>query len=268
MNSYENLLNVLLTSKQANERTEAYKKLNHDMKISLREIAAKLGTYTNKVRREFKKLGIESLDKSEIQTELLRSGKVKHPTEGKELTDSTKEKISSKIAKSWEDHPERREIIGEKAKERWEKMSPAERASSLSKASDAIRESAKDGSRLEKYLKKGLYEAGYVSIAHKVGVLPKQKLEFDLYINELGLIIEVDGPSHFKPIWGQKTLEKNKERDKQKAGVALSYGMKLIRVKQTKNFSQFYFKHLLDELVKLVDDIKNKRKSENYFEIE
>ncbi len=268
MNNYENSLEVLRTSKNEDSREESYRYLNNELKISLREIAAKLGTYTNKIRREFKKLGIVPLDKSEIQTELLKSGKVKHPTEGKVLSEYTKNKISDKIAKSWEEHPERRENVGERAKERWENMSTAERAISLGKASDAIRETAKHGSKLEKYLKEGLFNHGYASVAHKVGVLPKQKLEFDLYISELGLIIEVDGPSHFKSIWGQKTLDKNKERDKQKAGLALSYGMKFIRVKQKKNYSQFYFRSLLTQLLELVDKIESKKVSGNYFEIE
>jgi very-short-patch-repair endonuclease len=267
MNKLENLLTTIKTSKSECSLYSAYKELNHEHKLSLREIASLLGTYPNKVRREFKKLGITCLDKSEIQKELLESGKVNHPTKGKNLSDEVKEKISNKIAESWKEKPKNREIVSTKAKERWGGMTKTEKREALGKASDAIRVSAKEGSKLERFIKDGLYNHGYVSIAHKVGVLRNEDLEFDLYIRELGLVIEIDGPSHFEPIWGSEVLKKNQKRDREKAGLALANGLKFLRVKQTRNYSQFYFRGLLAKVIEVVDNIKSGNTKDNYFEV-
>ena len=42
------------------------------------------------------------------------------------------------------------------------------------------------------------------------------RLEIDLYVTDLQTAIEVDGPSHFEPVWGEENLIKNQRSDKQK----------------------------------------------------
>ena len=51
---------------------------------SFSDIAEQLGTYTNKVVRAAKKLGIQPRDKSQAQKLALESGRHDHPTKGKE----------------------------------------------------------------------------------------------------------------------------------------------------------------------------------------
>ena len=62
-------------------------------------------------------------------------------------------------------------------------------------------------------------------------IIPKENLEVDLYIPELNTIIEIDGPSHFFPIWGQEKLEKQMNADLRKSGTLLSKGYAILRVK-------------------------------------
>ena len=73
---------------------------------------------------------------------------------------------------------------------------------------DAIRKSAKEGSKLEKFFQEKLSQAGFNVRMHVV-TIPAENLEIDLYIPDLKTIIEVDGPSHFLPIWGEDKLQKS-----------------------------------------------------------
>ena len=52
-----------------------------------------------------------------------------------------------------------------------------------------------------------------------------------MYIPELKTIIEVDGPSHFLPIWGEERLQKQVNADLRKSGSLLSRGFVVIRIK-------------------------------------
>ena len=50
-------------------------------------------------------------------------------------------------------------------------------------------------------------------------------------IIKLKTIIEIDGPSHFLPIWGEQRLQKQINADLRKSGSLLSKGFVVIRVK-------------------------------------
>jgi very-short-patch-repair endonuclease len=52
-----------------------------------------------------------------------------------------------------------------------------------------------------------------------------------MYIPSLKTIIEVDGPSHFLPIWGEEKLRKQIKADVNKTGLILSKGYVIIRIK-------------------------------------
>ena len=86
---------------------------------------------------------------------------------------------------------------------------------------------------------------------------------------ELGVAIEVDGPSHFEPIWGQEALERTQKSDKQKNGLILYSGLVLIRIAQKKNISEKYKRELMLSLRNNLEEISVKYPSrENrYIEI-
>jgi very-short-patch-repair endonuclease len=87
-------------------------------------------------------------------------------------------------------------------------------------------------------------------------VLKNSRLEIDLFVKQLRTAIEIDGPSHFRPVWGEKNLLRNKKSDKQKTGLILSQGFVLIRVKQDKRTSQRYFREVLDSILNILSGIK------------
>ena len=71
---------------QDSEKLFLLKEAYSNEKMSWIQIANALGTYPNKIRREAKRLGIQSRTKSTAQKEALKSGRSLHPTEGKALT--------------------------------------------------------------------------------------------------------------------------------------------------------------------------------------
>jgi len=195
------------------------------------QIAEELNTYPNKIRRVLIKHGVEIKDRSAAQKLALKKGRSKHPTDGIKRTEETKVKISSKLVKHWSNlddkEKERRSL---ESKKRWHNMSKDKQLEIRSKATEAIRTSAVEGSKMEKHIADKIRDLGYKVELHKK-IIPKENLEVDLYIPELNTIIEVDGPSHFYPIWGQEKLEKQINADLRKSGALLSKGFAILRVK-------------------------------------
>ena len=100
-------------------------------------------------------------------------------------------------------------------------------------------------------------------------MLLNERLHIDLFLPDMATAIEVDGPSHFEPVWGEEALLRTQKADQQKTGLLLSNGFVLIRVKQQKGLSEKYKREILSSLTKTLDGIKKKYPSrENrYIEI-
>ena len=236
------------------------------------EIAEEIGTYPNKIRRILKKHGISLKSRSEAQKNALEGGRAKHPTGGKKRTKSERIKISSSVHKYWKGMSEdeyRNRVDG--ARERWYAMGESERTRLSKMALEAIQKAGKEGSKLEKFLLKELTYEGYAIEFHRKGIIPNENLEIDLYIPDLKTIIEVDGPSHFLPIWGPEKLQKQIKSDAQKTGLILSKGYVIIRIKNMGDFVSLSGKEKLkDTLKKYLKQIDQSfpKKSERYIEIE
>lgn len=226
---------------------------------SFKTIAEAYGTYANKVRRDAVKYKINIRDKSEAQKNALDKGVATHPTEGKERPSEIKNKIGLSVMKSWEDL-DTAELSKRKenARKNWESLSDDTKSNILKKANSGVREASKTGSRLEKYLLKHLLQDGYRVDFHKEHILANTKLQIDLFLPTLNVAIEVDGLSHFEPVWGEDTLQKNKGYDNKKTGLILGKGLVLIRIKQLRDFSTSRASLLYDKLTKLLTSIEEK----------
>tara|TARA_R110002020_G_scaffold367897_2_gene579832 strand:+ start:1476 stop:2258 length:783 start_codon:yes stop_codon:yes gene_type:complete len=243
-----------------------------DNNKSTYEISESLGTYPNKIRRALIKLGVELRDKSVAQSTAIQSGRHKHPTKGTERSESDKIKISEGMFSHWEAMPEEeRQKRSEMAKKQWEKMSDEDRANLRKAAAEAVRRAAKEGSKMEKFLLEGLTKSGREVIFHKVGLIVNQNLEIDLFLPESKVAIEVDGPSHFFPIWGEENLQKVIRSDAQKSGLLLQSGLVVLRIKHiTKNFSAKRRRDLLTKVVNILEQVEKKfpEKSNRFLEID
>ncbi len=207
-------------------------RMYNDENKSTYEIAESLGTYPNKIRRILKKHDIPLKDKSVAQKNALENGRSPHPTEGKKRSLKEKVKISGGLMKYWEDMSEKdKKVRVDQAKKRWHKMTQKQKENMRTKGIEAIQKSAKEGSKLERFILKRLSDSGYEIRFHEQNIIPSENLEIDLYIPKLKTIIEIDGPSHFLPIWGEQRLQKQINADLRKSGSLLSKGFVVIRVK-------------------------------------
>ena len=236
------------------------------------EISESLGTYPNKVRRTLVKLGVKLRDKSKAQSTAIKSGRHKHPTQGTERSENDKVKISEGMSSHWEHMcDEERTRRSETAKKQWDNMSDEDRDKLRKSAAEAVRRAAKEGSKVEKFLREGLTQAGRDVIFHKTGLIANQNLEIDLFIPSLKVAIEVDGPAHFLPIWGEENLKKRIKSDAQKSGLLIQAGYVVLRIRHiTKNLSGKRNRDLLNDVLEVLNNIEKKfpPKSERFIEIE
>lgn len=53
---------------------------------------------------------------------------------------------------------------------------------------------------------------------------------FDFFLNKFGVLVEVDGEQHFKPVYGRAAFLKGQEHDRRKNSYCLAKGIKLYRI--------------------------------------
>ena len=207
-------------------------KLYTEKELSTYEIAKKLDTYPNKIRRILVSNGVELRDRSKAQKAALKSGRSKHPTQGINKTKEQKLAISKSMEKRWLKMPKKqREKFAKNAQKRWNEMPETEKAFLRKRAAEALRKSSKDGSKAERFLYEELTEKGYDTILHKKGLIEGENFEIDLFLPSLDLIIEIDGPQHFMPMFGENHLRNYVKYDSIKNGLLLSKDYCIIRVK-------------------------------------
>lgn len=230
----------------------------YDDNKSLRDIAKVFNTYPNKIARELKKAGKPLRSKEEAAQASIDSGKFKPPMLGKKRSEQDKIKIGLARAQKWATMSEEDlESFKNGAKERWNSQTDEERQNRQQRAGEALRRASIEGSKAEKFLYKNLTKQGFNVIMHKTGLVTGEKYEVDLYLPDLLTIIEIDGPQHFLPIYGEDKLQKVIKYDSIKNGALLTRGFCVIRVKYLlKNNSNTSNIRLLDLVKCQLDKIK------------
>lgn len=239
--------------------------------VSTYTIAEEFNTYPNMINRILKKHGERLRDKSEAQSESLKSGVSKHPTKGKKRPDSFKLILSKKGRDRWKelDEKEKQRRI-DIAKTRWDLMSQEKKDELCKKANEAVRLTSKEGSQLEKFLLSELPKKGFLCQHHR-HIIENDKMEVDIFIPSLRICIEIDGPSHFLPIWGEDKLKKVMESDSKKNGLILGNGFVLIRIKCKNDITIIGQYELIQSLLDIINNIDNsfpKNISDRYIEID
>lgn len=222
------------------------------------EIAEEQKTYPNFIRRMLKFHKIKLRNKSEAQKKALKTGRHTHPTKGKERSPKEKLNISEGMAKVWENMTnEEKQNRSELAKKDWDSMSESEKKEMFSKAGKAVRKAADEGSKLEKYLIIGLKVKGFKADFHKEFIISAEKMHVDIFLPDNKIAIEIDGPTHHLPIWGEEKLQKNQLADMRKNGLLINQGYNVIRIKNlAKNLSEFKMRTLLTNLINMIESIK------------
>lgn len=223
-------------------------------KRSIYDIAQDFNTYPNKILRALHKYHLPIRDKSEAQAAAIHSGRHKHPTKGKQRSEHTRNKISESLYKTWlslsQEEKDKRVQLGQR---QWANMREDDKIRLRRLAAEAMRETANKGSKLERYLLIELRRNNYQVRFHATHQLTNEKLHIDLFIPNLKIAVEVDGPAHFLPIWGQENLAKHLSSDNMKTGLLLADGFVVIRVKNLlRNSSKIKYRHLLTRLLDLL----------------
>ena len=228
--------------------------------MSTHAIAKHFGTYPNKIRRTLVSNGVELRDKSNAQKKALESGRSAHPTKGKQRTDEEKDKISMSVEKAWASLSKKeRKRLKDRAKELWDMKSQSEKEEFRKQGSVALFATMKQGSKAERGLYEKLSSSGYEVQLHKKGLIEGKKYEIDLFLPEISTIIEIDGPQHFRPVFGEKNLREYVKHDIIKNGMMLKKGYCVIRIKYLCNtYSRSVDRRLWDLVEPVVNKISKK----------
>lgn len=228
-------------------------------KWSWEQIAKAFDTYPNRIIRFVKKNGgVEKRSKSEAQSLSIKNGVRPHPTKGKKRSDEVKAAIANKQSENWSNlTDEERQRRSDIAKENWDKKSPEEIVVMRDKAVKGVLEASKSGSKFENYVLARLQNDGYIVEAHKEDLIDQEKVHIDLFLPELSLAIEIDGPAHFLPIWGEDKLLKHQQKDQRKNALLLYMKFTVLRVKcLTKTISKIKMEKSYEEIRKAIEDVK------------
>lgn len=237
---------------------EKIKKLYETDGKSWKEIANMYNTYPNKIARFANKNGIKNRSRGESQKMLFDRGIKESPTKGKKRSKAVKEKISKSQAKVWDNLSEKElKERKQRAKDIWDSKPLSEKQELRKAATRGILEAAEKGSKIEQYVQNALRDAGYIIEAHKEDLLPVGKTHIDIFLPTLMTAIEIDGPAHFLPIWGQDKLDHHIQKDAIKNARITSGGFTLIRVKYMISSSSLAkMRYVSEEILKKLEDIQ------------
>lgn len=222
-------------------------------KKSCSEMAEIFKTYPNKILRALRSLGISLRDTSESMSVAYEKGRKKAPNEGLIMSEERKLKIGASVTKT-NSTKDKSEFIN-RAKASWEKRTEQEKEEMRKKANVAVRESAKQGSQTEHRVAKALKKLGYTVYQHR-NILQNGNLEVDIFLPGQSIVIEIDGLSHYEPIWGDDALKKAKRADGEKNALIIMNGMCIIRLRVDENPSMTKFVEIMEKLNETIDKIE------------
>lgn len=246
-------------------------KMYNEENQSTYAIAQHFDTYPNKINRILKKAGAVLKTKSTAQKAALESGRKEHPTAGKQRTPEERLAISQSMTSFWQGMSDTmRQRRSEISRKLWMDKTPEQRQQMAKAATEALKRSSVEGSRVENYFVNGVSFGGFRIEQHKKNLLVNEKLEIDLYVPECKTIIEIDGPSHFLPIWGEDKLKKQQKADEDKNGLVLRYGFVMLRILcPTGNPPLFRREDALRKVIAKLEELKGVQdNSPQYLEIE
>ena len=212
--------------------------------------------YPNTIRRLLDKYQIPIRDKSAAQKNFLASNP--HPLEGRARTDEEKRNISEGIQKYWDglDPSEVERLkseMSERAGNKWANMTKKEKVLAIRKMHQASRLSAGSGGKNENAVAKLLTDAGYGIVQRTNQYTPRNQFEIDMAIPSNRVAVEWDGAGHFRPIYGDKALEKTQSKDKRKNKVLIKNGWVVIRCRDHSTaYSMAFCRRAADAVVDLI----------------
>jgi very-short-patch-repair endonuclease len=230
------------------------------------ELATILGTYANFIYRALRHHNIERKDKGSAQRLALQTGRTKHPTLGKKHDIVTKNRIGESMHDYWNGLSKKEfQKRVDNAREAWYKYTEEERTEWRKKSHEKLREAAIEGSKAEKALVAALLASGFKVQVHKKMVLSGSDMSVDIFLPGDLTVIEINGPSHYYPLFGEQILEQTINRDLKKRELLMGSGFKFIEIS---NESGYYSKTVLDKFcVRFIPFLKDFVKTDEQFTV-
>ena len=202
--------------------------------LSMRVVAKKVGVPLATLSRFMKRTGISARSKGEAQKNYLKEHD--HQMKGRKHSDETKKKISHSLGDFWDslDDEQREEVkrkIGSAWQRKWAGMSDQERKLMMEGLATKAKEAQGNGSRLERFIAEELRKRGYTVEERSTNYTSGKDFEVDLALPKERIAIEVDGPTHFLPIYGDDHLAQQQERDSRKDDQVNAVGYNMLRVR-------------------------------------
>lgn len=221
------------------------------------DIAKQLGTYPNHVNRLLRKAGVKIRSRQSAQKRAIDSGRASHPTEGKHLSPASRRAISRGRSAAWQGMSgEEKAKFVQKAKANWEKLTDEKRGQIREAAQEGLIKASREGSKLEKAIHEGLLREGIAVYCHEKHKLVDEQQHIDLFLPEKGVAVEIDGPTHYMPIFGEEHLAKVVAQDDKKNGLILNAGLSVIRLRTSgRDFSEALGREAVGKLLRALEEV-------------
>jgi very-short-patch-repair endonuclease len=209
------------------------------------DIARQCGTYPNAVRRALVGFGIELRGRGPAQRAALRKGKP-HPTKGRPRSHAVRQKIAEGIARTFAAEPaESRKARADAARARWAALPQAERDRFFREGRRAAARAARAGSRLERELAEGLRAAGFRVARRELGA--------DILLPDQMAAVLVDGPAHWRPVYGPGQLAEQQQLDARRDAALWAAGFSVLTVRRGDRTTGVVVRDLLTRLIPFIE---------------
>jgi very-short-patch-repair endonuclease len=122
-----------------------------------------------------------------------------------------------------------RKKLSKNAKERWRHLSDKKKQEALGSLQRAQRGSKAGTSHMERMVGEELEKRGYKIMRRTKNFTPGGSMEIDIAIMSEKIAIEIDGPSHFKKLYDDDSLDRKIASDKKKNKYINDMGWTMIR---------------------------------------
>lgn len=212
---------------------EFLKKHYVEDKKSTVEISKMVGCYPEQVRRALKKYGLKIRSKAKASRNFYEKGG-ENSRKGYKFTDEEREQASINAKYYWlsPDSNEARYKISRSSQAMWDEKSEAEKAEIVARLHQACRVASQYGSKAQRKVAEILSQKyGYGVLTGVTTLAGIGELEVDIAIPEHGVIIEIDGITHFEDIYSDDRYERAQEADARKNSIMTGAGWSVIRVR-------------------------------------
>ncbi len=216
---------------------------HHTDNMSVRALAKEKGVHANTLRREMIKAGIPIKTRSESLKVAYSTGQIVARS-GFTLTDEHRTQISK---------ANKGKVIGLRNTTNNLIINRAE--AMRGRGASGNREAAKKGSKFERILVEKFQALGY-------NVTPQFVLDsykIDLMFIKEKIAIEIDGPSHREPIYGEDKLANTMAKDKAKDEAMINKGYSIIRIMDNQQAPTLFNATKVIDFVKETIDLVNKK---------